>query len=91
MIEVYGVRPSAGGFGEYVLTTGRQHYDLDTIQDYLDFVASEPDDVDLIRIDDEDWREVEGMRERIHDRDDGKLVGWRDQDGDVIIEVVFEG
>lgn len=91
MITVHGIRPASGGFGDYDLQEGVEMPDMETTRDYIEFVMDQQSGVEPIGEGDEDFGEIDAADGHIHHQDGGKLIGWRDREGNVTVEVVFEG
>jgi hypothetical protein len=83
MIKVYGVRPQRAG-GYVRDPEGIDFQELDTIQDYVDFLQGA---IPALQID--EIAAVETAA-RLDERDAGIVLAWREPDGSVQRQVIYE-
>lgn len=92
MITVYCIRPADGGFGEFQKQGDCVRYpELETLDDYTGLMQREASEVTLLGEEDEDFAQVEDADGHIYGQNDGTVIGWKDPQGYVSLELVYEG
>lgn len=87
MVKVCQVKPANGGFGEFDLGEPAEVQAVDTAEEYVTYCLNE---VDTLSVDDETAAAAEDAHGRIHDQGPGKVVAFRDFDGYIQLECVYE-
>lgn len=87
MVKVCSVKPASGGFGEFDLGEPAEVHEPDTAEEYVTYCLQE---VDTLTTDDETAAAAEDADGHIYNQGDGKVVAFRDQDGVIILECVYE-
>lgn len=92
MITVYGIRPHHAGFGTYQRDAEGQTFEgLGTAGEYVDHVRGQNLGVVPLAEEDEEYERVKDADGKVYDQNGGTVIGWKDRDGAVMLELVCEG
>lgn len=90
MITVYQVKPASSGFGVFDRgVEGVSHPEMDSISDYINDVLSNTA-LTCIRIGDDDAELLTEANGKICGQGDGVLICWKDRNGNIGMELVYE-
>lgn len=91
MITVYQVKPASSGFGMYERgVDGVRYAEMDSVEDYINDVLSNTA-LECVRIGDDDADSLRDADGKIYGQGDGVLIGWKDRDGSISMDLVYEG
>lgn len=86
MITVYSVRRHH--FGMYQQTEGDTIDWMETVRDYTDYVQAKNGYLTLLTEEDEEYEQVRQALGCIQGPGKGTLIGWKDEQGEVWLELV---
>jgi len=91
MVTVYSIRRHHAGFGMFKRDCeGQEFPGLETVDDYVSWVRQEDTGLEPVAEGDEGYDKVRAADGATYDQNGGTILGWRDRDGYVGLEVVYE-
>lgn len=90
-VTVYCVKPHHAGFGMYQRAVeGVTYGGMESLDDYVTYVNSVNESLRLLTEDDEEYGQVKDADGKTYDQGGGKIIGWKDREGNVTLELICE-